>query len=528
MAEPTFSWGSCVSATAFANSLNATYDEVVHWKPNFFKVPFGRAGKAFVSELASLYRAFATSSAMESIAMKAAIVLPILLLQKPSRKSKAKEHSTCLERRLSTWQDGDLNDLLLEGRTIQRRIPALHPADGCARLARSFANLMFQGKTKSAIRLLTEETKGGVLHLSDIADGQRSVREILVDKHPAGQPVHPEALIQDDPGEVHPVLFEAIDAPMIRSMALRITGAAGPSGIDALGWRRLCTSFKSASLDLCHSLALTAQRLCTNFIDPSAIAPFLACRLIALDKNPGVRPIGIGDTARRIIAKAILSVTRLDIQEAAGSLQLCAGQISGIEAAVHATDQLFKQEDTEAILLVDATNAFNSLNRLSALHNIQRLCPSLATALINTYREPTELFVDGDVLYSREGTTQGDPLAMPMYALATIPLIKKLRQNWNDVSQVWYADDASAAGKILSLRSWWSQLASLGPKYGYFANAAKTWLVTKGKHLEAATAAFTDTAVKVTSEGRPYLGAAINWHTRIRDLACEEQSGELD
>ena len=136
--------------------------------------------------------------------MKAAIVLPILLLQKPSRKSKAKEHSTCLERRLSTWQDGDLNDLLLEGRTIQRRIPALHPADGCARLARSFANLMFQGKTKSAIRLLTEETKGGVLHLSDIADGQRSVREILVDKHPAGQPVHPEALIQDDPGRFIP------------------------------------------------------------------------------------------------------------------------------------------------------------------------------------------------------------------------------------------------------------------------------------------------------------------------------------
>ena len=291
---------------------------------------------------------------------------------------------------------------------------------------------MFQGKTKSAIRLLTEETNGGVLHLNDIDDGQRSVREIL-----ASQPAHPKALIQDDPVEVHPVIFEAIDASMIRSIALRITGAAGPSGIDALGWRRLCTSFKSASLDLCHSLASTAQRLCTSFVDPSAIAPFLACRLIALDKNPGVRPIGIGDTARRIIAKAILTVTRLDIQEAAGSLQLCASQISGIEAAVHAADLLFKQEDTEAILLVDATNAFNSLNRLSALHNIRRLCPSLATALINSYREPTELFVDGDVLYSCEGTTQGDPLAMPMYALATIPLIKKkLHQNQDDVSQV--------------------------------------------------------------------------------------------
>ncbi len=80
-------------------------------------------------------------------------------------------------------------------------------------------------------------------------------------------------------------------------------------------------------------------------------APLLACRLIAFDKKPGVRPIGIGDTARRIIAKAILRVTRQDIQEVAGSVQLCAGQISGTEAAVHAARTLFNKDDTEAVLL---------------------------------------------------------------------------------------------------------------------------------------------------------------------------------
>ena len=62
---------------------------------------------------------------------------------------------------------------------------------------------------------------------------------------------------------------------------------------------------------------------------------------------------------------------------------------------------------------------------------------------INTYRAPSELYVDGDVIFSQEGTTQGDPLTMLMYALATIPLIKKLKTNVNDVNQVWYADDAS-------------------------------------------------------------------------------------
>ena len=82
--------------------------------------------------------------------------------------------------------------------------------------------------------------------------------------------------------------------------------------------------------------------------------------------------LGLGTPldSKRIIAKAILTVTRLDIQEAAGSLQLCASQISGIEAAVHAVDFAISTRG-DAILLVDASNAFNCLNRLSALHSIR-------------------------------------------------------------------------------------------------------------------------------------------------------------
>ena len=364
---------------------------------------------------------------------------------------------------------------------------------------RTFSNLIFKGKTSAALDLLSLKGKGGVWHDGDRANrddsASPSVLDVLKSKHPPVQPAPATALFQDsqEPPEIHPVVYDSIDARSICSAALNTRGAAGPLGLDAHCWRRLCTSFHSASWDLCQSLGLVARRLCVSLVDPKGLSAFLACRLIALDKCPGVRPIGICECARRpigicgcarrIISKAILFVTKGDVQEVAGSLQLCAGQIAGIESAVHFMSDCFQSEDTEAVLLIDASNAFNSLNRDAVLHNIRYICPSLAMVLIDTYRETTELFVDDTTLFSEEGTTQGDPLAMPMYALATIPLINCLMVA-TDLKQVCYADDATASGSLSSLRVWWDHLASLGPTFGYHPNAIKTWLLTKEDHLE--------------------------------------------
>ena len=137
--------------------------------------------------------------------------------------------------------------------------------------------------------------------------------------------------------EPHPVILDILDGEAIRTAALRIEGDAGPSGVDANGWRRLC---KSASSELCNSLALLARRFCTTYVDSQGLALLLVSRLIALDKCPGVRPIGVGETVRRIISKAILSIIGPDIQEAAGTVQLCAGHEAGCEAAMHAMRNL--------------------------------------------------------------------------------------------------------------------------------------------------------------------------------------------
>ena len=69
----------------------------------FFQVPSGAAGKAFVSELAHLFQTHADSSSLECIAMKAITVMQILLLQKPSRTSKSKDHVIHLQRSMELW-----------------------------------------------------------------------------------------------------------------------------------------------------------------------------------------------------------------------------------------------------------------------------------------------------------------------------------------------------------------------------------------------------------------------------------------
>ena len=201
-----------------------------------------------------------------------------------------------------------------------------------------------------------------------------------------------------------------------------------------------------------------------------------SCQLVPLDENPGVRPIGICEPLRRIVGKAIMVIAAPAIQEVAGSLQLCSGQHGGCEAAARAIRTMFAAEETDGVLLVDATNAFNSLNRSVALPNTQRLCPTIAPTLINTYRGQAELFVMGKVILSREGTTQGDPLAMAMYALAVVPPLRSIRIV--GAAQVWLAEDASASAYLDSLRQWWDALVDKGPAYGYFPNAPKKrgWL----------------------------------------------------
>ena len=109
--------------------------------------------------------------------------------------------------------------------------------------------------------------------------------------------------------------------------------------------------------------------------------------------------------------------------------------------------------------LVDASNAFNSLIRNAALHNIQILSPQFSTILISTYRLPVRMIVFGSKdIVSNEGTTQGDNLAISFYAFGTATLLNYLLMTSPNVKNVCLTDDITRSGTSVNFKKWWSAI----------------------------------------------------------------------
>jgi hypothetical protein len=164
---------------------------------------------------------------------------------------------------------------------------------------------------------------------------------------------------------------------------------------------------------------------------------------------------------------------------------------------------------------------FNRVNRAVALWNVQFTCPAMKHVLINFYRSPTRIFMNGDgcfELLSQEGTTQGCPLAMAMYAIALAPLLERLLPI---CKQVWYADDATGCDKFQTMRTWFDALVEFGPLYGYYPKPSKCILlakpdrvdlahkVFKGSDIDIKTEGAKDSGVEIISNGTRHLGAAV-------------------
>ena len=124
--------------------------------------------------------------------------------------------------------------------------------------------------------------------------------------------------------------------------------------------------------------------------------------------------------------------TRSDIEDDCSIDHFCVDLKRGIEQSIQAMSDLFDANidcvDVQGLLLIDASNTFNSLNCTAMLLHARVLWPCCSCFHFNSYCGWSVLALQGsiDFLYSKEGVTHGDPLSLFMNVIGTVPLICSL------------------------------------------------------------------------------------------------------
>ena len=166
-------------------------ERLVFWKKNLLMLPTGAAAKKCITETTKLMNGWTDNSPLKGIAFTVIHVIPSLLLQKPSKTSKAKDHLKALERRTDLWINGNIDEHLFEGETIQSRLHYINTPKSIGKLSKKFALLMEKGNVNGALKLLTSNISNGILPLDD------KTLSLLKQKHPASCELNEEVLLRE-------------------------------------------------------------------------------------------------------------------------------------------------------------------------------------------------------------------------------------------------------------------------------------------------------------------------------------------
>ena len=115
-------WGDCEGEESILTKVRAAYQEITSLTKNIFLLPRGKAASDFIKELTRLINLFVRKTQWERLALPLLHVFMPIMLQKPSKKSKARDHLRFLSSRLEKWRAGDLGSLMAECSEIQKRL----------------------------------------------------------------------------------------------------------------------------------------------------------------------------------------------------------------------------------------------------------------------------------------------------------------------------------------------------------------------------------------------------------------------
>ena len=509
-----------------------------------YRVPNNSTGRAFIRQYADELKGI-TNRQWNS---ERPAIFTMVVLQMAPEKHKQLEVSNRIHHRLTQWQEGNFAALVgdVVRQLADRRLAQADQHADPATVAKKFNSLMLNGRVKHAADSLLKPEQGkAVLHPNDTDEKTGlPVLEVLQDKHPDNR--DPAIITPDDgtfetyPEAPAPIPLVISDEILLR-VAQRLRGSGGPDGVDAPSFTSWLTDFRTESVYLRGVVRSLIEWLSNSSPPAASIRAINACRTSALNKFPGTRPLGVGCILRRFMCKCVLLATGQEAAAACGNLNLCAGIPAGIEGAVHAVRRLWENllpddvsdsqddflsqddagaspfaepndylaaldvdpppnppdpgDDTPAmdrestadppgVLLVDARNGFNELNRKCMLWTIRHLWPSAARFSYNLYRHQAILVVrrcpdTATFLLSREGVTQGCPLAMVHYGLALVPLARRIRDATTGGNLIGYADDKSFVGTASQIDSAMQLLLQHGPPRGYFPEPDKSTLICR-------------------------------------------------
>ena len=250
--------------------------------------------------------------------------------------TRAEDIRAAVQQRLRMWQNNKFDALVDDTELTAWSNASTHSKTTSAdNAARKFNAKLISGRLRQAVRELTSKTGGGVLMPRDIdAKTGLPVIKVLAKKHPTarepGALALPEHRLCPDP---MPLL---VTQEAVGIVVKKMSGSAGLVGPDAEHLKDMCMRHGVASERLRDAIATLTEWMANEDVPWAACRALRACRLVALDKQPGVRPVGIGETISRLMSKIVLHLCGRQATRAAGNLNLCAGLPAGIEGAVHA------------------------------------------------------------------------------------------------------------------------------------------------------------------------------------------------
>ena len=217
---------------------------------------------------------------------------------------------------------------------------------------------------------------------------------------------------------------------------------------------------------------------------PTSIRPFFfGANLIALEKKDGgIRPIAVGCTLRRLVAKIAGNKVTDDMSSLLAPQQLGFGVKGGAEAAVHAARQYLHSLPPDMLLLkLDFSNAFHSIRRDKMLLAVRKLAPELYPLVHSAYSSPSSLFWGDKVILSAEGVQQGDPLGPLLFCLTLHDLISEL----NSELVLGYLDDVTFGGSLADVSRDVKHFEQAAEQLGLKLNHEKMKVITNDLYVRS-------------------------------------------